>query len=197
MNFRPVRMALLAGLIVALPAMSANAQLQSPEQMFGFRPGDDYKLASYAQMEDYYRQLAANSNRVTVREIGRSALDRPLYLLTITSPENHANLDRYRTISRQLARARVDAESAEAIAVEGRAVVWIDAGLHATEVAHAQMAPQRAHRIATEESAEMRHIRNNVIFLLMPGMNPDGLEIVRKWYESQLDTPFELSLIHI
>ena len=193
MNFRPVRMALLAGLIVALPAMSANAQLQSPEQMFGFRPGDDYKLASYAQMEDYYRQLAANSNRVTVREIGRSALDRPLYLLTITSPENHANLDRYRTISHQLARARVDAESAEAMAVEGRAVVWIDAGLHATEVAHAQMAPQLAHRIATEESAEMRHIRNNVIFLLMPGMNPDGLEIVRKWYESQLDTPFEQS----
>ena len=70
-------------------------------------------------------------------------------------------------------------------------MVWIDGGLHATEVAHAQMTSLLAHRVATEESAEMQAIRDNVIFLLMPVMNPDGLEIVRKWYESQLDTPYE------
>ena len=191
MKTRHLRQVLIAGLIAVLPALNANAQLESPEDMFGFRPGDDYKLASYEQMEAYYRQLAANSDRVMLREIGRSVLDRPLFLLTISAPENLANLDRYRTISEQLARARVDEETAETMAVEGKAVVWIDAGLHATEVAHAQMAPQLAHRVATEESAEMNAIRENVIFLLMPGMNPDGLEIVRKWYASQLDTPFE------
>ena len=91
----------------------------------------------------------------------------------------------------RLARARDDEVVALALANEGRAVVWIDAGLHATEVAHAQMAPLLAHRVATEESPEMEMIRDNVIFLLMPGMNPDGLEIVREWYERNLDTPFE------
>ena len=159
--------------------------------MFGFTPGDDYKLASYEQMEAYFRQLAAGSDRVQLRQIGSSVLGRPLLLLTISSPENLANLERYRSISEQLARARVDETTAGALASEGKAVVWIDGGLHATEVAHGQMTSLLAHRVATEESAEMRSIRDNVIFLLMPEMNPDGLEIVRNWYMNQLGTPYE------
>jgi hypothetical protein len=161
--------------------------------MFGFQPGDDYKLASYEQMQAYYQQLASESDRVLIREIGNSVLGRPLYVLTISSAENLANLDRYRSISESLARARVDQSEADALAAEGKAIVWIDGGLHATELAHGQMTPLLAHRVATEESAEMQAIRDNVIFLLMPVMNPDGLEIVRKWYESQLDTPYEQS----
>lgn len=190
MNYVLRRLSLI--LFIA-PFLSAQAAPQSPEEVFGFRPGDDYKLASYEQMETYYRQLAAESDRVLLREIGQSVLGRPLFLLTISSEENLDNLDRYRDISAQLARARVDSESADALASEGKAVVWIDGGLHATEVAHGQMTSLLAHRVATEESAEMQAIRDNVIFLLMPVMNPDGLEIVRKWYESQLDTPYEQS----
>ena len=181
----------IAGVVMMFSFTGAGADPQSPADVFGFQPGDDYKLASYEQMESYYRQLAAESDRVQLREIGNSALGRSLYLLTISSEENLANLDRYRSISEQLARARVDSETAAALASEGKAVVWIDGGLHATELAHGQMTPLLAHRVATEESAEMREIRNNVIFLLMPVMNPDGLEIVRKWYESQLGTPYE------
>jgi hypothetical protein len=187
--FRPLAHAAICWATIFPLALQAAPK--SPAEMFGFNPGDDYKLASYAQMEAYYRQLAAESDRVELREIGASALGRPLFLLTISSPTNIANQTRYRSISEQLARARVDAESAEALAVEGKAVVWIDGGLHATEVAHGQMTSLLAHRVATEESAEMRQIRDNVIFLLMPEMNPDGLEIVRKWYESQLGTPYE------
>jgi len=181
----------IIGIAMLFSFAIASAEPRSPAEIFGFQPGDDYKLASYEQMETYYRQLAAESDRVALREIGQSALGRSLYLLTISSEENIANLDRYRSISEQLARARVDTETAEALANEGKAVVWIDGGLHATELAHGQMTPLLAHRVATEESAEMQQIRDNVIFLLMPVMNPDGLEIVRKWYESQLGTPFE------
>jgi hypothetical protein len=183
-----------AALFLALGlAAGSQAQPQSPEALFGFKPGDDYKLASYAQIEAYSRQLAAQSDRVQLREIGSSVLGRPLLLLTISSAENLKNLDRYRSISEQLARARVDEKTAQALAIEGKAVVWIDAGLHASELAHGQMVPLLAHRVATEESAEMQAIRDNVIFLLMPNMNPDGLEIVRKWYTSQLDTRYELA----
>ena len=193
MKFDTCRKTLFAALMAIAPTFCANAAPQSPEEVFGFRPGDDYKLASYDQMIAYYRQLAAESDRVLLREIGESVLGRPLLLLTISSPDNLADLDRYRSISRDLARARVDSETASSFAVDGKAVVWIDGGLHATEVAHAQMTSLLAHRVATEESAEMDWIRDNVIFLLMPVMNPDGLEIVRKWYESQLDTPYEQS----
>jgi len=176
---------------VLLFCSTAGAAPATPADIFGFQPGDDYKLASYKQMEVYYRQLAQESDRVQLREIGKTPLGKNLYLLTISSAENLANLDKYRSISEQLARGRVDSETAEALAVEGKAVVWIDGGLHATEVAHGQMTSLLAHRVATEESAEMQQIRDNVIFLLMPIMNPDGLEIVRKWYESQLGTAFE------
>jgi hypothetical protein len=181
----------MLGIAMVFSLAVAGAEPLSPADVFGFQPGDDYKLASYEQMESYYRQLAAESERVQLREIGHSALGRSLYLLTISSVENLANLDRYRSISERLARASADAETADALASEGKAVVWIDGGLHATELAHGQMTPLLAHRVATEESAEMRQIRDNVIFLLMPVMNPDGLEIVRKWYQSQLGTPFE------
>ncbi len=188
---RPAFPAVLSGIGVLFFALTVAAEPLSPEAVFGFRPGDDYKLASYEQMERYYRQLAAESDRVEMREIGASSLGRPLFLLTISSAENLAHQDRYRDISATLARARVDAETATNLSSEGKAVVWIDGGLHATELAHGQMTSLLAHRVATEESVEMQHIRDNVIFLLMPVMNPDGLEIVRKWYESQLDTPFE------
>jgi hypothetical protein len=177
--------------MLLLPVLTALAAPKSPEEIFGFKPGDDYKLVSYEQMEVYYRQLAAESDRVEIREIGETPLGRTLYVLTISSAENLGKQEQYRSISEQLARARVDSAAAERLASEGKAVVWIDGGLHATELAHGQMTSLLAHRVATEESAEMQAIRDNVIFLLMPVMNPDGLEIVRKWYESQLDTPYE------
>ena len=190
-TFSTIYRAAIPGITMLFCFVIARAEPLSPADVFGFQPGDDYKLASYAQMESYYRQLATESDRVDLREIGQSTLGRPLYLLTISSAQNLADLDLYRAISEQLARARVDTETAAALAEEGKAVVWIDGGLHATELAHGQMTPLLAHRVATEESAEMREIRDKVIFLLMPVMNPDGLEIVRKWYESQLGTPFE------
>jgi len=187
----PNCVSVLLGAIVCAPMLAAGAAPKSPTEMFGFTPGDDYKLASYEQMEAYFRQLAAQSDRVQLREIGHSVLGRPLFLITISTPENLANLDRYRSISEQLARARIDPETALSLADDGKAVVWIDGGLHATELAHGQMTSLLAHRVATEESPEMQAIRDNVIFLLMPEMNPDGLEIVRTWYESQRGTPYE------
>ena len=109
----------------------------------------------------------------------------------ISSEENLASLDRWLEISTSLARARVAEEEAVALSKEGRAVIWIDGGLHATEVAGAQMTPLLAWRVATEESAEMAHIRENVILLLMPVMNPDGLDIVASWYDFTVNTPYE------
>jgi len=185
----PSRLLGLAGLLAL--AQAATAQPRSPAEVFGFEPGADYKLASYEQMESYYSQLAAQSDRVRLRRIGETVEGREMYLLIISSTENLNNLDELKAISRTLARARVGPNEARRLAGQGKAVVWIDAGLHATEMAHGQMAPLLAHRLAAEDNAEMRHIRENVVTLLMPMMNPDGLEIVRKWYEQQIGTPYE------
>ena len=142
-------------------------------------------------MLDYYKRLDAASARVQMREIGKSTLGKPLLLLFISSEENLKQLDRWRSISEQLARARIDEETAHKLVKEGKSITWIDGGLHATEVAHAQMTPLLAHKVATEETAEMQSIRANTILLLMPVMNPDGLDIVASWYKQNLGTPFE------
>ncbi len=176
---------------LALSASGSLSQIPHPQDVFGFMPGDDYKLARYDQMVSYFEALAESSDRVILQEIGTSVLGRPLLLLLISSEENLASLDRWQDISASLARGRISEAEAETLSQEGRAVIWIDAGLHATEVAGAQMAPLLAWRVATEDSREMQHIRENVILLLMPVMNPDGLDIIAFWYDRTVGTPFE------
>ena len=178
-------------ILLLLTAGRLPAQPPHPKDVYGFTPGDDYKLATYGQMIDYYKRLDAASDRVQLREIGRSVLDKPLLLLIISNEENLRQLDRWRSISEQLARARIDDETAQQLSREGKAIVWIDGGLHATEVAHGQMTSLLAYKIATEETPEMQRIRENTIVLLMPVMNPDGLDIVASWYRRNLGTPFE------
>jgi glutamine amidotransferase-like uncharacterized protein len=184
---------LLAGMLLSclFAAPGVQAQTPAPEDVFGFEPGADYKMADYEQVMTYYRQLSKASDRVRLRNIGTTVLGRSMPLLIISSDENLKNVDRWREISETLARARIGENEARELSTKGKAVVWIDAGMHSTERVHAQMAPELAHRVATEASTEMEKIREKVIFLLMPLMNPDGLDIVENWYDRVLDTPYE------
>ncbi|MFB6230979.1 MAG: M14 family zinc carboxypeptidase [Salinibacter sp.] len=181
----------LAVFAAALGATAATAQVPTPESVIGFKPGADRKLADYEQLRDYYSQLANASDRVRMETIGTTSMGRPMKLLFISSTDNLDNLERWQEISSALARARPAEKKARRLADEGKAVVWIDAGMHATEMAPGQAMMTLAHRVATEESAEMQKIRENVVLLLMPMMNPDGLEIVENWYDRVLNTPYE------
>ena len=182
----------LVSLFLAFPvAVTGQSLIPAPETSFGFKPGEDYKMATYAQVASYVQLLAAQSDRVRIQQIGTSVLGNPLYVLFISSADNLSRLEEYRQISESLARARIDEATAESHARQGKAVVWIDGGMHATERAHGQMMPELAYKIATEESEEMKAIRENVIVLLMPNINPDGLDIVANWYMKYLGTPFE------
>ena len=167
------------------------SQLRSPEEVFGFKVGDDYKLADYSQMLTFHRQLAENSDRVILEVIGSSSEGKPMLLLFISSPDNLSKLEEYRKISADLSRARIDESTARKYAKKGKTILWIDGGMHATERAHGQMTVELAYRIATEETDEMQKIRENVIVLLLPVINPDGMNIVVDWYRKQLGTPFE------
>ena len=182
---------LLLGSMALIPTLSAVAQVPAASEIFGFEPGDDYKLASYEQLLQFYRELDAASPRVQLQEIGESVLGRPLLLLLISSEANMNQLEHWQRISTELAQARIDEDTARRYADEGKAIVWIDGGLHATEVAPSQMLPNLAYHMVTDEGEETRAIRDNVILLMMPSMNPDGLEVVRNWYERNLETPFE------
>ena len=182
----------LLTLVSGLSCLPSHAQ-PSPEEVIGFRMGDDYKIANYTQIINYLQQLDEQSDRVRMQQIGTTVLGKPMYVLFISSEANLQQLDRWKTISRQLARARVSDEEARRLAKEGKAIVWIDGGIHSTEKAATQFPPELAYRVATEETAEMQKIRDNVIFMLMPNINPDGLDIVAQWYQRYLGTPYETS----
>ena len=188
-----------AGSLVALllaSALGRGAAAQSavptPESTIGFVPCADYKLATYEQIEAYFRVLDASTDRMQLIEIGATAEGRTQLMAVISSEANLRRLDRFKEISARLVHATglADAQARE-LAAEGRAIVWIDFGLHSTEVGHAQTAPLMAYRAVTDESAEMRFIRDNVIFLLVPNMNPDGTTLVADWYMQHVGTPYQ------
>ena len=161
--------AALIGAAVAAPA--AQHGVPTPESVIGWEPCADYKLATYEQIEDYFRKLAAAApTRMKLVDMGKTAEGRTQVLAIISSEDNIRQLDRYKGIARKLALGRdgdrpLTDEQARALAHDGKAIVWIDFGLHSIEVAHAQTAPLMAFRAITEDSDEMRFIRDNVIFL--------------------------------
>ncbi|PIB39336.1 peptidase M14 [Maribacter sp. 4G9] len=180
-------------LFMSCISQSMAQNVPSPKDVYGFRVGDDYKLADYAQIEDYLGKLAAASNRVQMKEIGTTVLGRKMYILFISSEENLSQLDKWKDISEKLARVKVSEQEAMQLSEAGKAVVWVDGGMHSTELAHGQMTSELAYTLATSETTEMKKIRENVITILMPVMNPDGLDIVVDWYRKNMGTPYETS----
>ena len=187
--------AALLSLVLTISCISVTVAqtVPSPEDVYGFKVGTDYKLADYSQIEDYLGQLDAASNRVKKVEIGTSVLGRKMYILFISSEENLKDLDKWKDISTKLARVQVSDDEAKKLSEEGKAIVWVDGGMHSTELAHGQMTSEFAYTLATSETSEIKKIRENVITILMPVMNPDGLDIVVDWYKKNLGTPYETS----
>ncbi len=190
----PLPRKILAGLTVLLAvaalqtaAAAAAAAVTSPKAQFGFAIGDDYQLVSYRQMAAYWKKLDAESDRLKVVEIGKTAEGRTMLMAIITSPANHARLARYKDISGRLALAEglTDA-GARRLAAEGKAVVWIDGGLHATEILGSQQLVELVWRMVSRNDAETRRILDDVILLAVPA-NPDGLDLVADWYMREKD----------
>jgi hypothetical protein len=178
-------------LCLSLSAATVGSQAQritTPQAQFGHGFGDDYFLANYKQIADYWRRLDTESDRMVVQEIGRTAEGRPHLMAIVTSPENHAKLARYKEISRRLALAEglTDAD-ARALAAEGKAVVWIDGGLHATEVLGAQQLGQMVYEMVSRTDAETMRLLNDCIILFVHA-NPDGNDLVADWYMRRTDT---------
>ena len=187
---------LLLPQLLARPALAATSRLPgipTPESVIGFTIGTDYKLASYRQAVAYLRALAAASPMIKLIEVGETSGGNTMICAIISSAENIQNLDRFKEISRRLTLAEgVSDDEARALAKECRAVVYIDGGLHANEVAHAQHNIQLAYELVSNDDPETRKIRENTI-LLLNFANPDGMDIVNDWYMKNVGTPFELS----
>ncbi|MFN9741004.1 MAG: M14 family zinc carboxypeptidase, partial [Acidobacteriota bacterium] len=174
-------------LALGLAVVPAQSKLTSPRDQFGFAIGDDYQLVNYTQYEAYLKKLDQESDRLQVVEMGKSAEGRTMHLAIISSPENLRRVDRYKEISRKLALAEgLNDEQARALAREGRAVVWIDGGLHATETLGAQQLIETIWQLVSGNDAETKRFLSEVIILGCL-VNPDGMELVSNWYMREPD----------
>ncbi len=194
---RPSRLvvsALALGLLLATPRVLAQAPgpVTSPEKFFGFQMGADRKMARWDRMVAYYQQLARESGRVKVVDMGPSTEGNPFLLVVISSPANLAKLDRLRQVNLRLSdpRGLAEAEIRKLVA-EGKAVVCQSMSLHATEIGGTQMAAELAFDLLSRQDEETLRILDNVVFLMVPCFNPDGENIVHDWYQKTLGTEFE------
>jgi hypothetical protein len=185
-KLRSLAIVILAlGLAIAAPTAQSTAtapRVTTPEQFFGHRVGADYVLPNYTKFSEFVRKLDAESDRMVVQSIGKTAEGRDQLMAVITAPENFKRLDRFKEISRRLSLAEgLTEETARALAREGKAVVWIDGGLHATEVLGAQQLTETIYQLVSRTDEETLRLLRDVV-ILCAHANPDGMELVSDWY---------------
>jgi hypothetical protein len=171
----------------ATAALPTSAAITPPEAVLHAQPGSDYFLANYTQISAWLQKVAGESDRMKLVSIGKTAEGREQYMAVVSSPENIRNLEHYRQIAEKLALAKgLTDDQAKALAAEGKAMVWIDAGLHATEVVNGQTHIQIIHEMLTRNDPETLRLLNDDIVLFVFA-NPDGLELVSNWYMRPTD----------
>ena len=199
-----IRLSVLLLLLVSAFARPAQpirpgsaADVPMPAEVLGFTPGDDRKLASWSQVVDYFEQLDRASDRVNLETLGQTTMGKPFVMATISSPANLARLEEYKQIQAQLADPRmlgapaVRDRKAPALIKRGKTIVLITCGIHSTEVGSYLSSMLIAHRLASSNEPEIQKILDNTIILLVPSLNPDGVDIVKDWYDKTLGTPYE------
>ncbi len=193
----PARVILIWAFAASVVLTAQSRPVPAPDASFGFKPGADYKLATYDQSIEYFRKLAAASKYVRLVEAGKTSQGRTMYFALISTPKNLEQIERYRQIAQRLAHpAGLTDAAARELAREGKPFVHIDGGLHSTEVAGAQHTPLLAYDLVSRAQAEdptAKAILDNVILMLWPTINPDGQQMVSEWYMSNVGTPYELS----
>ena len=194
--------ALLSSIPITISQVAQNQQanqsaIPAPADVLGFVPGEDRKLASWKQIVEYFERLDSASDRLKFETLGQTSMNRPFVMATISSPANLARLEEFKQIQAQLADPRKlgplatrDRKAAE-LMKRGKTIVLITCGIHSTEVGSYLSSTLIAHRLASSNDPEIQSILDNTIILLVPSLNPDGVDIVKDWYDKTLGTPYE------
>jgi hypothetical protein len=179
-------------LVMALPLRAASQQIPTPEAFFGFRMGEDRKLARWDRMVEYYQLLDQASDRIQVVDMGKSTLGNPFLAIWVSAPENMARLPEIQAMNAVLQDPRGKSQAEIERAIAGGKVVFVQSyGLHATEVAASQTAVELLYEMATRNDPQMAEILANTVSILIPCFNPDGLVMVTDWNEKTVGTEYE------
>jgi len=187
-------------LVVAMLLLLMSAQLlgqsrskiATPSEFLGFEVGADRTLADYKQIREYFKSLAAASKRIELEELGKTTLGEDMFQAVISSEANLREKKKYQEIARKLADPRgLSQTEIDDLVRDGKAIVLVSCGIHASEIAATQMAMEWAHALVTADDSETRRLLDEVILLLVPSLNPDGQLMETEWYRKNLGTRYE------
>lgn len=180
------------GFILLLAGSASPAGLTSPLEMFGFHPGANSQLVDRSQLLNYFELLARESNCLKIDTLGQTTAGLPLTRVTISAPENLANLEAFRKIQATLADPRgFSPEQVQRTIQQGKVIVSVNCSIHSNEIGPTQMAPNLVYRLLSETTPVVQKILDRTIILLLPVHNPDGLQPVVDWFRKYAGTQYE------
>lgn len=183
-----------AALCCLASASPTRAQVATPAQHLGHELAADSILPDWDTVRGYFELLDRQSARVATETVGTTTEGRPFVVSTISSESNLARLDAIRAAARLVSDPRGADEAARARALEeGRAILFVSCNMHSTECASPQFAMQFAYELATSDAEPWRSAREELVVVVAPSINPDGMDEVAKWYMRHVGTPFEAS----
>ena len=185
-------MLLAVSLFVTFPDASAQPSVPKPEDHFGFIPGADRMLFNYEELIDYFTKLDKASPMLKMVEIGQSPMGKKMYIAFISSEKNIKNLDKLRDINKTLA---LDPDLSAKEQLEnirnGKVFVLATLSMHSTEVAPSQAAPLIAYELITTDDPLITRYLEDVVYMMVPNHNPDGMDLVVENYNKYKGTQYE------
>jgi hypothetical protein len=182
----------MAMLFSVMGLVAQDASYTLPADFFGFEPGSDRNLFTYEQLIEYLQKLDGESDRIHLEQIGASPMGRPMYIAFISSEENIARLEDYKTINRELAlNPNLGKDELQEMIQNGKVFVLGTLSMHSSEVAPSQAAPLIAFDYATTKDPKKVEWLNNVVYMMVPNHNPDGMDLVVKNYLKYKGTKYE------
>ena len=191
MSRRAIRFAMWCLLIVAVHARAQD--VITPEQALGRPVGTDFRLADWDEVRAYFKQLSDASPNVRVQTVGTTTEGRDLITAVISDPANLDRLDELKANARRIADPRGIAsdEEADALLGDSRLFLFISCNIHSTEIASPEMSMQLAYELATSDAEPWASARRELVIVLIPSVNPDGMDRVVHWYRDIEGTPYE------
>lgn len=145
-----------------------DESIPTPWEFLGYPIGSHY--TRHDRIVDYLEELADLSDKASVQVIGETVQHRPQVILTITSPENHANLESIRQEHLTL----LDPESSFVDAESAKSIISLAYSVHGNESSSGEAALLTAYYFVANENAETREYLDEAVILLDPAQNPDG-----------------------
>ena len=170
---------------------SVKSQITKPTDFFGFKPGTDRTMFDYEKFMSYMKILEKESARIKILPIGKTMFNRPMYVILLSSEKNIKNLDKLKSINKQLAlNGQLNDEQVNQMSKQGKVFVLATLSMHSDEVAPMQAAPVLAYKIASGKDKKLLKDLENVVYMIVPH-NPDGMDMVVHNYNKYKGTKYE------